>query len=81
MKDFDEVQFHLRLPPDVHAKIKQRAKANGRSINLEIVRTLEQSFFRSSPATEDADERLATLIADKVREAAIEIIKKEKKLT
>lgn len=78
MKDFDEVQFHLRLPPDVHEKVKQRAKANGRSINLEIVRTLEQSFHRGSPATEDADERLATLIADKVREAAVEIIKKEK---
>ncbi|WP_391487162.1 Arc family DNA-binding protein [Leclercia tamurae] len=78
MKDYDEVQFHLRLPPDVHEKVKQRAKANGRSINLEIIRTLEQSFFRGSTAQEDSDERVATLISDRVREIAIEIIKREK---
>lgn len=43
-----EVQFHLRLPKEVHGKIKQRAKINGRSINTEIVMTLEESL--SQPA-------------------------------
>lgn len=27
---YDEAQFHLRLPHELHAKIKQRAKMNNR---------------------------------------------------
>lgn len=75
---YDEAQFHLRMSHELHAKIKQRAKANGRSINTEIIMTLEQSLERGYALPEDGDERIATLIADKVREAAVEIIKKEK---
>ncbi|MCV5682717.1 Arc family DNA-binding protein, partial [Escherichia coli] len=34
---YDEAQFHLRLPHELHAKIKQRAKMNNRSLNSEII--------------------------------------------
>lgn len=30
---YDEAQFHLRLPHELHAKIKQRAKMNNRSLS------------------------------------------------
>ncbi|MFO6493660.1 Arc family DNA-binding protein [Hafnia alvei] len=31
-----ETQFHLRIPKEIHGKIKQRAKINGRSLNADI---------------------------------------------
>jgi len=80
MKDDDKAQFHLLLPRELHAKIKQRAGSNGRSINMEIVRTLEDSFYRTAigRVDEDHDEKIASDIAEKVRDIAIEIIKKNK---
>lgn len=36
----DEVRFNVRISPDLHARITQRAKANGRSMNSEIVAIL-----------------------------------------
>lgn len=44
----DEAQFHLRLPHDIHAKIKERAKMNNRSLNAEILATIEESLSRPS---------------------------------
>ncbi|MFI2962654.1 Arc family DNA-binding protein [Klebsiella aerogenes] len=53
---YDEAQFHLRLTHELHAKIKQRAKMNNRSINAEIVATLEESLGRPSPVSGFMDE-------------------------
>lgn len=80
MKDDDKAQFHLLLPRELHAKIKQRAMSGGRSINMEIVRTLEESFYRTAigRVDEDHDEKIASEIAEKVRDIAVEIIKKNK---
>jgi predicted HicB family RNase H-like nuclease len=33
----DDPYFHLRVPPDLHAKIVEAAKASGRSQNAELV--------------------------------------------
>ena len=46
---YDEAQFHLRLTHELHAKIKQRAKMNNRSINAELVATMEESLSKPSP--------------------------------
>lgn len=36
--------FGLRMPEELKEKIAERAKVNGRSMNAEIVQTLEDSF-------------------------------------
>lgn len=42
----DTVQFRLRLPKELRRKIEAICKPNRYSINAEIVRRLEESFFR-----------------------------------
>lgn len=80
MKDDDKAQFHLLLPRELHAKIKQRATSGGRSINMEIVRTLEESFYRTTigRTDEDYDEKIASEIAEKVRDVTVEILRNKK---
>ena len=81
MKGKDTTQFHLTLPAELHAKIKARAQSHGRSINMEIVRTLDDSFYKMplSRTDQDGDERLAAEIAEQVREIAVGVIRKNKK--
>ena len=66
---YDEAQFHLRLTHELHAKIKQRAKMNNRSINAEIVATMEESLSRPSPITgfRDDAEREADSVSREVQ--------------
>jgi hypothetical protein len=45
----DDPQFNLRLPYELKEKVKQRAKMNNRSINAEIVATMEESLSKPSP--------------------------------
>lgn len=77
---YDEAQFHLRLTHELHAKIKQRAKMNNRSINSEIVATMEESLSKPSPVSgyRDEEERLASLISERVKEVVADILRKEK---
>lgn len=73
----DEAQFHLRLPHEIHAKIKQRAKMNNRSINAEILATLEDSLSRPSPVLgyRDDVERLADLQAEEFKKVVFDTLK------
>ena len=48
---YDEAQFHLRLPHELHAKIKQRAKMNNRSLNSEIIAAIEESLDKQNSAS------------------------------
>lgn len=77
---YDEAQFHLRLTHELHAKIKQRAKMNNRSINAEIVATMEESLSKPSPVRgyRDEEERLASLISEQVKAVAADILRKDK---
>ena len=45
---YDEAQFHLRLPHELHAKIKQRAKMNNRSLNSEIIARLKNHWINKA---------------------------------
>lgn len=54
---YDEAQFHLRLPHELHAKIKQRAKMNNRSLNSEIIAAIEESLDKQSSASVYIDEQ------------------------
>lgn len=71
---YDEAQFHLRLTHELHAKIKQRAKMNNRSINAEIVATMEESLSRPSPAAgyRDEAEREADCISKEIQKLVFE---------
>lgn len=66
---YDEAQFHLRLTHELHAKIKQRAKMNNRSINAEIVATMEESLSRPSAVSgfKDDYEREADCISKDIQ--------------
>lgn len=66
---YDEAQFHLRLSHELHAKIKQRAKMNNRSINAEIIATMEESLTRPSPVAgyRDEAEKEADVISQEIQ--------------
>mgnify|MGYP000099726801 CR=1 FL=1 len=74
---YDEAQFHLRLSHELHAKIKQRAKMNNRSINAEIVATMAESLAKPSPILgyRDEAERLASIHAEEFKKVVFETLK------
>ncbi|EHB3229592.1 Arc family DNA-binding protein [Escherichia coli] len=53
---------------------------NNRSINSEIVATMEESLSKPSPVSghRDEEERLASLISERVKEVVADILRKEK---
>lgn len=74
---YDEAQFHLRLPHELHAKIKQRAKMNNRSLNSEIIAAIEESLAKQSPASVYIDdaERMAEQQSDMVKKMVFKTLK------
>jgi hypothetical protein len=77
---YDEAQFHLRLTHELHAKIKQRAKMNNRSINAEIVATLENSIGRTcaSDGFMSESERKADAISQEVKNLVFDRLREYK---
>lgn len=69
----DYIRTALRVPPDLHARIHESAKASGRTFNAEIVARLEASFERAKsiedPSTWD---EMAVLL--RTRRAAIQVL-------
>lgn len=52
MSDSDTKQeppYGLRMPPDLKARVKAAAEANNRSMNAEIVATLEERYPHHAP--------------------------------
>lgn len=77
---YDEAQFHLRLTHELHAKIKQRAKMNNRSINAEIIATLENAIDRPcvSDGFMDESERKAEAISKEVKKLVFDRLREYK---
>lgn len=65
----DLAPFGVRLPPDLKSRIHAAAEANNRSMNAEIVATLEKTY---PPPTDPAAERFAAAfeMIDNIRKAA-----------
>lgn len=80
---YDEAQFHLRLPHELHAKIKQRAKMNNRSLNSEIIAAIEESLDKQSSASVYIDdaERMAEQQSDMVKKIVFDTLKELYKKT
>lgn len=74
---YDEAQFHLRLPHELHAKIKQRAKMNNRSLNSEIIAAIEESLAKQSSASVYIDdaERMAEQQSEMVKKIVFDTLK------
>ncbi|EEJ6333902.1 Arc family DNA-binding protein [Salmonella enterica] len=74
----EDPQFKLRLPADLKAKLDQRAKLNGRSINAELVQIVRSAL--SEPNLRSASEIDAELIAvqqaDEFRRVVLETLTK-----
>lgn len=67
----------MRLPHELHAKIKQRAKMNNRSLNSEIIAAIEESLAKQSSASVYIDdaERMAEQQSDMVKKMVFETLK------
>lgn len=73
----EDPQFKLRLPADLKAKLDQRAKMNGRSINSELVQIVQNALSQPSPVVgyrSDA-EKLADQQAESVKKMVFATLK------
>ncbi|MGP1148210.1 Arc family DNA-binding protein [Serratia sp. CY49633] len=69
-------QFKLRLPADLKAKLDQRAKMNGRSINAELVQIVQDAIASPSRVSgyRDDAERLADQQAEQFKKVVFETL-------
>ncbi len=67
----------MRLPHELHAKIKQRAKMNNRSLNSEIIAAIEESLAKQSSASVYIDdaERMAEQQSEMVKKIVFDTLK------
>ncbi|EBC2584869.1 MULTISPECIES: Arc family DNA-binding protein [Enterobacteriaceae] len=74
----EDPQFKLRLPAELKAKLDQRAKMNGRSINSELVQIVQKALSEPSPIAgyRDEAERLADQQAEQFKTVVFETLKK-----
>lgn len=56
VRDYDK--FMLRFPDGMRDAIAERAKANGRSMNSEIIQVLEDALGKSAVSNAPIDDRL-----------------------
>lgn len=73
----EDPQFKLRLPAELKAKLDQRAKMNGRSINSELVQIVQKALSEPSPIAgyRDEAERLADQQAEQFKAVVFETLK------
>ncbi|HHL3239329.1 TPA: Arc family DNA-binding protein [Klebsiella variicola] len=73
----EDPQFKLRLPADLKAKLDQRAKMNGRSINAELVQIVQAAVAAPSPVSgyQDEAERLAEQQAEQFKAVVFDALK------
>lgn len=73
----NDPQFNLRLPQELKDKINHRAKANGRSINSELVHIIQAALSEPSPIAgyRDESERIADQQSDLVKKMVFETLK------
>ncbi|WP_104018438.1 Arc family DNA-binding protein [Roseovarius nitratireducens] len=65
-----EPPYGLRMPPDLKDRVKAAAKANNRSMNAEIVATLEEKY--PAPRLSERDEALIQFMLENVPKDEVE---------
>lgn len=73
----DDPHFNFRMPLDVREKLKFRAESNGRSMNAELLKIVQDSLEQPPPITgyRDEAERLADQQSDVVKKMVFETLK------
>lgn len=73
----DDPHFNFRMPLEVREKLKLRAAANGRSMNTELLRIVEDALATPSPVSgyRDEAERLADQQAEQFKSVVFETLK------
>ncbi|EPK4542394.1 Arc family DNA-binding protein [Serratia marcescens] len=72
----DDPHFNFRMPIEVREKLKQRAASNGRSMNTELLRIVEDALSQPHPVHgyRDDAERLADQQAETVKKMVFETL-------
>lgn len=70
----EDPQLRIRLPIELKEKIEDSAKANGRSMNAEIVQRLDASLLNEIPADEIISAKDAIQIVNKAKDELSGII-------
>lgn len=70
----EDPQLRIRLPAELKQKIEDSSKANGRSMNAEIVKRLDTSFLSEIPGDEVISASEALQIASVARDEISNII-------
>ncbi|HGY5040799.1 TPA: Arc family DNA-binding protein [Klebsiella oxytoca] len=70
----DDPQFNLRLPYELKERVKQRAKANGRSLNAELVQIVTDAVAQPVQISgyRDEAEKEADLASREVQKLVFE---------
>ncbi|ELX7864446.1 Arc family DNA-binding protein [Escherichia coli] len=73
----DDPHFNFRMPLEVREKLKFRAESNGRSMNAELLKIVEDALSKPSSITgyRDDAERLADQQSDMVKKMVFETLK------
>ncbi|WP_260864055.1 Arc family DNA-binding protein [Citrobacter sp. Marseille-Q6884] len=73
----DDPHFNFRMPLEVREKLKFRAEANGRSMNSELLKIVEDALSEPSPVSgyRDDAERLADEQSDVVKKIVFDTLK------
>ncbi|TDX14656.1 Arc-like DNA binding dprotein [Buttiauxella sp. BIGb0552] len=70
----EDPQLRIRLPVELKEKVEEAAKANGRSINAEIVHRLDVSFLKDIPTDQLISAKEAIQIVSKAKDELSAII-------
>ncbi|HDH7807195.1 TPA: Arc family DNA-binding protein [Raoultella ornithinolytica] len=73
----DDPHFNFRMPLEVREKIKNRAAANGRSMNAELLQIVQDALTQPSPVSgyRDDAERLADQQAEQFKKVVFDTLK------
>lgn len=73
----DDPHFNFRMPLEVREKLKFRAESNGRSMNAELLKIVEDALSKPSPVSgyRDEVERLADQQAEQFKSVVFEALK------
>jgi len=73
----DDPHFNFRMPLDVREKLKFRAESNGRSMNAELLKIVQDSLEQPSPIAgyRDEAERLADQQSEIVKKMVFDTLK------
>ncbi|HHL7625031.1 TPA: Arc family DNA-binding protein [Klebsiella pneumoniae] len=73
----DDPHFNFRMPLEVREKIKNRAAANGRSMNAELLQIVQDALEQPSSVSgyRDDAERLADQQAEQFKKVVFDTLK------